>query len=82
MEEELRAVLTTAQHDIKKKEQFCVERYDLSEKLSAQNKDLQATIGSITEEVDMAHRSFEASEERAIDLEKTMAVLWNDLTLA
>ena len=55
---------------------------DLSEKLSAQNKDFRATIGSITEEISMAHRSFEASKERAIDLEKIVAALREDLTLA
>ena len=40
MEEELRAALKAAQHDIRKKERFSIERYDFSQKMSAQNKDL------------------------------------------
>ena len=40
MEEELRAVLMPAQHEIRKKRQFCVERLNLSKKKDAQNKRL------------------------------------------
>ena len=43
--------------------------------MSAQNKDLQALTGIMTEELDMARRSYEASEERMTDLEKTVATL-------
>ena len=63
MEEELRATLMTAQHEITKKEQFCLERYNLSEKLDAQNKDLRATISLMTEGVGMTRESLRASEE-------------------
>ena len=63
MEEELRAMLKATQHDIRKKEKFCIERYDFSQKMSAQNKDLRALIGSMIEELGMARRSYEASEE-------------------
>ena len=68
-------MLEAAQHDIRKKERFCVERYDFSQKMSAQNKDLRALIESMTEELGTARRPYEASEERVIDLEKTVATL-------
>ena len=63
MEEELRAVLEAAQYDIRKKKQFCIERYDFSQKMSTQNKTLRKLIGSMTKELGMARRSYEASKE-------------------
>ena len=50
--------------------------------MSAQNKDLQALIGSMTKDLGTAHRSYEASEERVSDLEKTVATLQEDLASA
>ena len=50
--------------------------------MSAQNKDLRTLIGSMTEELGMAHRSYEVTEERAIELEKTVASLQGELALA
>ena len=82
MEKELRAVLTAAQHDIAKKEQFCLERYNLSEKLDIQNKNLWATIGSMTKELGMAHESLKASEKWVADLEKIVSMLQEDLSSA
>ena len=82
VEEELRAALEAAQHDIRKKEQFCIERYDFGQKMSAQNKDLRVLIGTMTEELGTARRSFEASKERVTNLEKTMATLQEDLASA
>ena len=75
MEEELRAMLEAMQHDIRKKKRVYVKRYDFSQKMSAQNKDLQALIRSMTEELGTARRSYEASEEWVIDLEKMVATL-------
>ena len=54
MEKELQTTLTAVQHKIAKKEQFCLERYNLSEKLDVQNKNLWATIDSMTKELGMA----------------------------
>ena len=82
MEEELQATLTAAQHEIAKKERFCLERYNLSEKLDVQNKNLWATIDSMIEELDTAQESLLAFEERVVDLEKTVAMLCEDLSLA
>ena len=82
MEEELRAALTTAQHEITKKEQFCLKRYNLSEKLDAQNRDLRETIGLITEELDKARESLLMSEGRVANLKKMVTILRADLSLA
>ena len=43
--------------------------------MSAQNKDLRTLIESMIEEFDTARRSYEASEERVINLEKMVATL-------
>ena len=75
-------MLTVAQHDIAKKDQFCLKRYNFSEKLDAQNKSLRTTIGSMIEELGMARESLQASEERVADLEKMAAALREDLSLA
>ena len=50
--------------------------------MSAQNKDLQALIGSMIEKPGMARRSYEVTEERAVELEKTVASLQGELALA
>ena len=79
MKEELRAMLEATHHDIRKKKRFCIERYDFSQKMSTQNKDLRALIGIMTEELSTAHRSYEASEERVADLEKMVDTHQEDL---
>ena len=57
---------------MRKKDRFCVEQYDLSQKMSAQNKELRALIGSMTEELGTARRSYEVTEERAAELEREL----------
>ena len=80
--EELRIALDAAQEDLRKKDRFYVEWYDFSQKMSVQNKDLWALISSMTEELGMAHRSYEVTKERAVKLEKTVASLQGELALA
>ena len=75
MVEELHAALDATQEDLRKKDQFCVERYDFSQKMSALNKDLWVLIGSMTEELGTARRSYEVTEERVAELKKTVASL-------
>ena len=52
-----------------------MERYYLSEKVDAQNKSRQTTIGSMTEELGTACESLKASEEWVANLEKAAAML-------
>ena len=68
-------MLDAAQEDLRKKDRFCIERYDFSQKMSTQNKDLRVLISSMIEELGMAHRSYEAIEEWVVELEKTVASL-------
>ena len=75
-------MLLAALYDSKKKDQICLERYNLIEKLDAQNKSLRVAIGSMTEELCMARESIKAFEERVADLEKSTAMLQENLSSA